>query len=172
MSYFWKMSQCNIPFTWKNNLSHSDIFHGPVMFLRLFFALKNILVLMAKRDSGELRCPRIALFFFTGMESGIWIIHFCIFLYGIVTYYKSIPVPACQEIRELVKLLFAVLIRSAGCMSEFCYLTNSGIMSLNPSLATRLLRRWIKLTAILSLLLIKVRQRKYAPSSIGNHLEV
>ena len=30
-------------------------------FFLLFFVLKNILVLLAKRDSGELRCPVTAL---------------------------------------------------------------------------------------------------------------
>ena len=37
------------------------IFHGPVILLLLFFALKNILVLLAKLNSGELRCPPTAL---------------------------------------------------------------------------------------------------------------
>ena len=39
-------------FDHKINLGHIDL---------LFFALKNILVLLAKRDSGELRCPATAL---------------------------------------------------------------------------------------------------------------
>ena len=33
-------------------------------FFLLFFALKNVLVLLAKPDSGELRCPATALIFF------------------------------------------------------------------------------------------------------------
>ena len=37
------------------------IFHGPVIFLLLFFALKNISVLLAKLNSGELHCPATAL---------------------------------------------------------------------------------------------------------------
>ena len=46
MSYFWKMSQCN-------TILYFVFF--------LIFALKNILVLLAKHDSGELRCPATAL---------------------------------------------------------------------------------------------------------------
>ena len=44
------------------NLGHSDlpIFHGPVILLPLFFALKNTLVLLAKPDSRELRSPATA----------------------------------------------------------------------------------------------------------------
>ena len=34
---------------------------GPVILLLLFFAFKNILVLLARYDSGELRCPATAL---------------------------------------------------------------------------------------------------------------
>ena len=37
------------------------IFHVPVIFHLLFFALKNILVLLAKLNSGKLRCPVTAL---------------------------------------------------------------------------------------------------------------
>ena len=33
--------------------------------ISLIFALKNILVLLAKRDLGELRCPMTALIMFT-----------------------------------------------------------------------------------------------------------
>ena len=39
------------------------IFHGPVIFHLLFFALKNILVLLAKLNSGELHCPATAFIF-------------------------------------------------------------------------------------------------------------
>ena len=39
------------------------IFHGPVISLFLFFALKNILILLAKPDSGDLPCPATALIF-------------------------------------------------------------------------------------------------------------
>ena len=53
------MSQCNATFDLKINLGH--IFHGPVIFLLLFFALKNILVLLAKCYSGALRCPATVL---------------------------------------------------------------------------------------------------------------
>ena len=35
--------------------------NGPVIYLFLMFALKNILVLLAKHDSGELRCRATAL---------------------------------------------------------------------------------------------------------------
>ena len=57
MSYFWKMC------LWPQNKFRSrwPIFHGPVIFPLLFFALKNILVLLAKLNSGELRCPATAL---------------------------------------------------------------------------------------------------------------
>ena len=41
------MSQCNTTFDLK-------IFHGPVIFSSFIFALKNILVLLAMRDSGQL----------------------------------------------------------------------------------------------------------------------
>ena len=56
----------------KINLGHSDIFHCPVIFLLLFFALKNILVLLAKLNSDELRCPA------TALNKGVWctLIHF------------------------------------------------------------------------------------------------
>ena len=37
------------------------MFHGPVISHLLFLALKNIFVLLAKRDSGELRWPATAL---------------------------------------------------------------------------------------------------------------
>ena len=50
------MSQCNTAFDLKINL-------GPVIFLLLCFALKNILVLLAMLNSGELRCPVTALIF-------------------------------------------------------------------------------------------------------------
>ena len=48
-------------FDLKINLGHSDLFHGPVIFLLLLFAVKNILVLLAKLNSGELRYPATAL---------------------------------------------------------------------------------------------------------------
>ena len=48
----WKMC------LWHQNKFRSQwpIFHGPVIFLLLFFALRNILVLLAKFNSGKLRC--------------------------------------------------------------------------------------------------------------------
>ena len=57
MSYFWKMC------LWPQNKFRSQwpIFHVPVIFRLLFFALKNNLVLLAKLNSGELRCPATAL---------------------------------------------------------------------------------------------------------------
>ena len=50
-------------FDLKINLGYSAlyIFLVPVIFLLLFFALKKILVLLAKLSSGELRCPATAL---------------------------------------------------------------------------------------------------------------
>ena len=39
-----------------------------MIFLLLFFALKNILVLLAKLNSGELRCPVTALIILAGNE--------------------------------------------------------------------------------------------------------
>ena len=61
MSYFQKMSQCNTTFDLKINLGHSDLYLMVSDFYLLFFALKNILVLLAKPDSGELHCPVTAL---------------------------------------------------------------------------------------------------------------
>ena len=55
------MSQCNTIFYHKINLGHSDLYFTPVIFLLLFFALKNILVLLAKGNLGELHCPATAL---------------------------------------------------------------------------------------------------------------
>ena len=54
---------------WPQNKFRSQwsIFHGPVISL-LFFALKNILVLLAKPDSGELRCPATALIILAANE--------------------------------------------------------------------------------------------------------
>ena len=48
---------------WPQNKFRSQwpIFHGPMISLLLVFALKNILILLAKPDSGELRCPATAL---------------------------------------------------------------------------------------------------------------
>ena len=64
MSYFWKMC------LWSQNKFRSQwpIFHGPVISLLLSFALKNILVLLAKLNSGELRCPATALINDFGMS--------------------------------------------------------------------------------------------------------
>ena len=78
--YFVIMSQCSAAFALKQfRLGHSDLFFdGPlilpfilnsiwwvtVTFLLLFFALKNILVLLANLNSGELRCPATALIIF------------------------------------------------------------------------------------------------------------
>ena len=47
------MSQYGPMFDLKINVGHCDLF--------LMFALKNILVLLAKHDSGKLRCPATAL---------------------------------------------------------------------------------------------------------------
>ena len=56
------MSPCNKTFDLKINLGHSDLYVMVQWFLLCyFFALKNILVLLAKPDSGELRCPATAL---------------------------------------------------------------------------------------------------------------
>ena len=44
------------------------ICHDPVISLLLFFALKNILVLLAKLDSGELRSPVTALILSSGWQ--------------------------------------------------------------------------------------------------------
>ena len=41
----------------------------PVIFLLLFFALKNISVLLAKRNSGELLCLATALIAFYGQKN-------------------------------------------------------------------------------------------------------
>ena len=60
MSYVGKMGQCNTTFDLKINLGHSDLYFIVQWFL-LFFALQNILVLLAKRHSGEVRCPAAAL---------------------------------------------------------------------------------------------------------------
>ena len=46
----------------------SFIFCSAVIFLFLFFALKNILVLLAKLDSGKLLCPATALIILAGNE--------------------------------------------------------------------------------------------------------
>ena len=55
------MSQCNMTFDLKINLGHSDLYFMVQWFLFFyFFALKNILVLLAKPDSDELRCPATA----------------------------------------------------------------------------------------------------------------
>ena len=49
-------------FDFKINLGHSDLyFMFQMIFHLLFFALKNILVLLAMLNSGELRCPATAL---------------------------------------------------------------------------------------------------------------
>ena len=48
-------------FDLKINLGHSDLYFTVVIFLPLFSALKNILVLLAKRNLVELRCPGTAL---------------------------------------------------------------------------------------------------------------
>ena len=59
------MSQCNTTFDLKINLGHSDLYLTVQWFLFFYFLLcpekKNILVLLAKPDSGELRCPATAL---------------------------------------------------------------------------------------------------------------
>ena len=56
-----EMGKFNTAFDLKINLGHSG--HGPVIFLLLFFALKPILVSLAKHSSGELRCPATALIY-------------------------------------------------------------------------------------------------------------
>ena len=69
------MGQCNMTFDLKINLGHSDLYFMVQWFL-LFFALKNILVLLAKLDSGELRCPATALIN----------LHFILFFYLYLDY--------------------------------------------------------------------------------------
>ena len=54
------MSQYNMTFDLKINLGRSDLYFTVQWFL-LFFSLKDILVLLAKRDSDKLRCPATAL---------------------------------------------------------------------------------------------------------------
>ena len=44
----------------ERSLPFGLLVHGPVISLLLFFALKNIFVLLGKPDSGELRCPATA----------------------------------------------------------------------------------------------------------------
>ena len=51
------MDECH---TFGKRVSVIRLFHGPVISLLLCFALKNILVLLAKRDSDELHCPATA----------------------------------------------------------------------------------------------------------------
>ena len=71
MSFFWKMSQCNTTFDLKINLGHSDLYLIVQWFPSLiFFALKNILVLLAKPDSGELRYLATALIVYIGIVWG------------------------------------------------------------------------------------------------------
>ena len=62
-SYFGIMSQYDLTCVWPQNKCRSlwPIFHDPVILPFLFFALKNILVLLAKPDSGELCGPATAL---------------------------------------------------------------------------------------------------------------
>ena len=69
--------------------SQWPIFHGPVMFLLLFFALKNILVLLAELSSGELHCPATALIFCSNDDPRLTLTYFTVrsnlflmFLYG------------------------------------------------------------------------------------------
>ena len=50
------MSQCNMTFDLKINLAHSDLY-----FSSFSFCSEKILVVLAKPDSGELRCPATAL---------------------------------------------------------------------------------------------------------------
>ena len=45
-------------------LDNESVQYGPVICPFLMFALKNILVLLAKHNSGELHCPATALIFF------------------------------------------------------------------------------------------------------------
>ena len=83
MSYFWKMSQCNTTFDLKINLGHSDLYFMVQWFAYIswssdfysyIFALKNILVVLAKPDSGELRCPATALIYFRTFPLHHWFI--------------------------------------------------------------------------------------------------
>ena len=46
--------------------------HRPLFVCCFFFALKNILVLLAKQDSGELRCPVTALIVFLKLEQCVF----------------------------------------------------------------------------------------------------
>ena len=62
------MSQCNMTFDLQINLGHSDLYFMVQWFVFFIFAPKNILVLLAKPDSGELRCPATALIILAGNE--------------------------------------------------------------------------------------------------------
>ena len=62
------MSHCNTTFDLKINLGHSDLNLWSSDFYILCFALKNILVLLAKPNSGELPCPVTALIILAGSE--------------------------------------------------------------------------------------------------------
>ena len=55
------MSQCNTIFDLKINLGHSDLYFMVRWFQSFIFWCENILILLAKPDSGELRCPVTAL---------------------------------------------------------------------------------------------------------------
>ena len=58
------MGQCNMTVDLKINLGHSDLYFMVQWFVFFIFALKNILILFAKCDSGELHCPATALILF------------------------------------------------------------------------------------------------------------
>ena len=63
------MSRCNMTFDLKINLGHSNLYFMVHCFpFLLFFALKNILVLLAKPNSGELCSPATALIILAGNE--------------------------------------------------------------------------------------------------------
>ena len=75
----------NTTFDLKIYLGHSDLYFMVQWFFFFFFALKNILDLLAKPDSGELCCPVTALIFscFWSNQTykGKWCLHSSSFLF-------------------------------------------------------------------------------------------
>ena len=70
---FWNMSQCNMTFDLKINLGHCDLYFTVQWFLIFYFWLwRKDLVLLAKSDSGELRCPATALIALTQLKQTEW----------------------------------------------------------------------------------------------------
>ena len=66
-------------------LENESVLYSPVICLFLMFALKNILVLLAKLDSGEQRCPATAL-----IMHGNFFSHFQGFPEPLETLYNNI----------------------------------------------------------------------------------